>query len=84
MGRVAIANQPPPVDCELHGPVSDLIVEATSVGNFVHADPTIGPAARHAHDIIANDNRHMLRTLWPSVLNHPAIRGLWAAACRLG
>jgi hypothetical protein len=84
MGRVAIAYQPPSVDCEVHGLVNDLIVEAKPLGNLMHADPTVGPAARHAYDIVANGNRHMLRTLWPSVLNHPAIRGLWAAACRLG
>ena len=72
---MTVANQPPPVDCDVHGPVNDWIVQAKPLGNFRHADPKVGPAARHADDVVTNGNRHLLRTLWPSALDRAAIWG---------
>jgi hypothetical protein len=79
MGRVAVADEPAMLDGGLHGRVDDIVVQAKALGNFMHTDPILGLAARHAHDVVADGNRRPLRNLRPSL---PDIRGLRTARVR--
>ncbi len=63
MRRIAIADEPAPVDRALHGDFGDIVVKAEAMGDVVHSDPAHGPAARYPHDIVPNGDGRALRSL---------------------